>query len=434
MTDGAHDTAQIAEEAFIYLYPLVLMDITRRQLTGGVEPAMSAPMNTFNHMPSYPPLDFTAVVRPNFDTLYSSAWIDLTAGPVVVSVPDSGGRYYLLPTLDMWTDVVGAPGWRTTGTDRLDVAYLPPGWDGDLPDGLEPIRCTTPYMWIIGRTQTNGPDDYAAVNGFQRGMRITPLEHWGSEPPPIDATPDPTVDPTAPLEQIEAMSTGDFFTYGAELLGVNPPHAADYSQIWRMRNIGIVPGEPFEFDALDADTQETFDAARRKAYAAMVGSISHLGEPVNGWSVARNVMGVYGIEYLKRATVALAGLGANQPADAIYPIQIENVGPTSDPVVLHFDADEIPPVDAFWSVTLYDEKGFPVPNPFDRASIASWMDLRRGDDGSLDIYIQPGSPGPDLESNWLPSPADRSWNLTLRLYAPRPEVLDGTWAPPPVRI
>jgi len=433
MADGAHDVELIAEESFVYLYPLVLMDITRKQLTSGMQPAFKTPMNAVNHMFEYPPLDFKAVVRPNFDTLYSSVWLDLTDGPVVASVPDSGGRYYLLPTLDMWTDVVASPGWRTTGTGSGDFVYLPPGWSGDVPDGLEAIRSTSPYVWIIGRTQTNGPDDYAAVNEFQRGMRVTPLDRWGSDVQPPDVVPDPSVDQTAPLEQIEAMSTGDFFEYAAELLKVNPPHATDYSHVWRMRNIGITVGERFDFGSLDAETRAAFDRARATAYAKMVAAISRMGTPVNGWSMALNVMGVYGNEYLKRATVALAGLGANQVDDAIYPIQIGNIGPTSDPVVLHFDADGMPPAAAFWSVTLYDDKGFAIPNAINRAAIADWMDLIYGEDGSLDLYIQPESPGPDKEANWLPSPDDRPWNLTLRLYAPLPEALDGTWTPPTVR-
>jgi len=433
VTDGAHDAELIAEESFVYLYPLVLMDITRKQLTSGAQAGMYAPMNAFNHLHAYPPLDFKAVVRPNFDTLYSSAWLDLTGGPVVVSVPDSDGRYYLLPALNMWTDVVASPGWRTTGTGPGNFVYLPPGWVGELPDGLEPIQCTTMYLWIVGRIQTNGPDDYAAVNEFQEGLRVTPLDQWGTEVPLVNAVPDPSVDQTAPLEQIEAMSTKDFFEYAAELMKVSSPNPADYSHVWRMGTIGITVGESFDFNALNAEMQATFDRARTIGYAKMVATARQLGTPVNGWRMPLSVMGVYGIEYLQRAAVALAGLGANQLADAIYPIQIDDVGPTSDPVVLHFDGDGIPPVGAYWSVTLYDTKGFAVPNVLNRGAIADWMDLVYGDNGSLDLYIQPESPGADKESNWLPSPADEAWNLTLRLYAPLPDALDGTWKPPTIR-
>ena len=427
MTDGAHDVELIAEESFVYLYPLVLMDLTRKQMTNGDVPGMSAPMNTFNHFPAYPPLDFRAVVRPNFDTLYSVAWIDLTEGPVVMSVPDSGGRYYLLPTLNMWTDVVGSPGWRTTGTGASDFVYVPPGWTGDLPAGLDPIHCTTNYLWVIGRIQTNGPEDYAAVGAFQDGLSITPLSRWGSDSLVTKTEPDPSVDQTPPLEQIEAMTTKDFFEYAVELMKLNPPNPTDYSHVWRMRQIGITVGESFDFESLDATTQAVFDRARATGYAKMASVLENSGDSVNGWNMAPGGIGVYGIAYLARASVALAGLGSNQLADAHYPMLIDDRGPTADPVVLHFDADGLPPAGAFWSVTLYDDKGFPVPNALDRAAIADWMDLVYGDDGSLDLYIQPESPGADKESNWLPSPADRAWNLMVRLYAPLPEAFDGTW-------
>lgn len=433
MTDSAHDVELIAEDSFVYLYPLVLMDITRKQLTSGVQAGMYAPMNAFNHLREYPALDFKAVVRPNFDTLYSSAWLDLTDGPVVVSVPDSGGRYYLLPTLNMWTDVVASPGWRTTGTGPRDFVYVPPGWAGDLPSGVEPIHCTTMYAWIIGRIETNGPDDYAAVNAFQDGLSVAPLSTWGSKSLPTEAVPDPSVDQTAPLEQIEAMSTKDFFEYAVELMKLNPPNSADYSHVWRMRHIGIVAGESLDFEALDATTQAVFDGARATGYAKMASRSKSLGTAVNGWNMLLGVMGAYGIQYLQRAAVALVGLGANQLGDAYYPMLIDDRGPTEDPAVLHFDADEIPPAGAYWSVTLYDEKGFAVPNALNRGAIADWMDLVYGDDGSLDLYIQSESPGADKESNWLPSPADRAWNLTMRLYAPLPNALDGTWKPPVLR-
>ena len=214
---------------------------------------------------------------------------------------------------------------------------------------------------------------------------------------------------------------------------VNPPNPADYSHVWRMRSVGIVAGESFDFESLDAATQALFDRTRGLAYAKIAAKGKDLGTAVNGWSMSLGVMGAYGIQYLQRAAVALFGLGANQLDDAYYPILINDRGPTEDPVVLHFEPEEIPPAGAYWSVTLYDEKGFPVPNALGRGAIADWMDLFYGDDGSLDIYIQPESPGAAKESNWLPSPADEPWNLTLRLYAPAPDALDGSWEPPGLR-
>src|SRR5499427_9630634 len=147
----------IAQEAFIYLYPLILMDLTRKQLIN-LDPKVSqfgGPANAFTHIRAFPTADMRAVVRPNFDTLYSSGWLDLTNGPVVVSVPDTGGRYYLFPMLDMWTDVFASPGWRTTGTQAANFLVTPPGWTGTIPDGVHQIKAPTPYVWIIGRTKTD---------------------------------------------------------------------------------------------------------------------------------------------------------------------------------------------------------------------------------------------------------------------------------------
>src|SRR5262245_50685778 len=169
------------------------MDVSRRQQSGGAagqRPGFGPP-NAFHHIRTFPPADFRAVVRPNFDTLYSSAWLDLTRGPVQIHVPDSGDRYYMLPMLDRWTDGFANPGRRTTGTDAQDVVVVPPGYDGDAPAGAHRIEATTPYVWIIGRTQTNGPDDYAAVNAFQDGLSITELGAPASAPDPVDAAIEP---------------------------------------------------------------------------------------------------------------------------------------------------------------------------------------------------------------------------------------------------
>jgi hypothetical protein len=229
----AEDSAQvqaIAVEAYIYLYPLVTMDVTRRQGTN-IEAGKRVgrgPMNTFSHMRAYPTANFREVVRPNFDTLYSSAWLDLTAGPVIVGAPDTDGRYYLLPLMDMWSDVFAVPGKRTTGTKPQQYAVCPPGWSGTLPDGVARIDSPTPYLWLIGRTQTNGPDDYAAVHKVQDGYTLTPLTQWGKPAQTPTVTIDPSVDmETPPLEQVNTMPAAKYFTYAMELMTKNPPHVTD---------------------------------------------------------------------------------------------------------------------------------------------------------------------------------------------------------------
>jgi hypothetical protein len=179
--DEAH---AIGVDAYLYFYSLITMDVTRKQLTN-MEPgpaSLGGPMNTFANIPAFPSADMRSVVRPNFDTLYSTAWLDLTNEPMVVSVPDTGGRYYLLPMLDMWTDVFASPGWRTTGTGAGNFLVTPPGWSGSVPDGFTEIKAPTPYVWIIGRTKTDGPADYGAVHKIQAGFKITPLSQWGKTP------------------------------------------------------------------------------------------------------------------------------------------------------------------------------------------------------------------------------------------------------------
>src|SRR5215467_10538696 len=198
----------IAREAYVYFYPLILMEITRKQMIN-IDPKVNpagGPVNKFTHIRTFPPADLRVVVRPNFDTLYSSAWLDLSDGPVVVSTADTHGRYFMLPMLDMWTDVFAVPGKRTNGTGAANFAVVPFGWNGKLPEGVERIDAPTPHVWIIGRTQTNGVEDYEAVHKVQDGYKITLLADWGKIPRKIEQKIDPSVDTkTEPLSQINEM-------------------------------------------------------------------------------------------------------------------------------------------------------------------------------------------------------------------------------------
>jgi hypothetical protein len=216
----------IAADAYVYFYPLVTMDLSRLQFTNvepGKEP-FKGPMNTFVNAPAYPTADMRSVVRPNFDTLYSSAWLDLTKEPVVVSAPDTGGRYYLLPMLDMWTDVFASPGWRTTGTGAANYLVTPPGWSGEVPPEFTRIPAPTPYVWIIGRTKTDGPADYDAVHKIQAGYKVAPLSQWGKEAEPVTVKIEPAVDmKTPPKEKVDTMPADKFFAYAAELLKLIRP-------------------------------------------------------------------------------------------------------------------------------------------------------------------------------------------------------------------
>ena len=238
----------IAVEAYLYFYPLISMDVTRKQLINS-EPGkgIGGPMNAFDNIPAFPAADMRAVVRPNFDTLYSSGWVDLTREPMVISVPDTGGRYYLLPMLDMWTDVFASPGWRTTGTKAGNFLLTPPKWNGAVPAGFTRISAPTPYVWIIGRTKTDGPADYGAVHAIQKGYKITPLSAWGKPPVPVKASIDPSVDvKTPPKTQVDTMQGTKYFAYAAELLKLHPPHTTDQPILARMKRIGIEPGKSFD--------------------------------------------------------------------------------------------------------------------------------------------------------------------------------------------
>ncbi len=438
---SALDADTIAVEAYVYLYPLVLMDTTRLQTTNvekwdGNSPAV--PMNTFAHFRVFPELTFKAVVRPNFDTLYSILWMDITTEPMILSIPDSGGRYYLIPAMDMWTDVFASPGSRTTGTKAGQYAFCLPGWTGTLPKGVTRIDAPTPIIWFIGRTQTNGEKDFDAVHKFQNGFEITPLSQWGKDWKAPAGKVDLSIDmKTPPVKQVENMSGKEFFEYAARLMKLHPPHVTDFSQVARLAHIGIVPGKDFNFNKLDPSVQQALNKAPTAALKQMKDHLTKSGPLSNGWQMKTSTMGAYGIDYLQRAAVALIGLGANQSADAVYPMLMTDAEGRSltgaSQYVLHFDKDELPPADAFWSVTLYDKDGFPIPNPMNRQNLSSWMDLQYNADGSLDLHLRTASPGKDKEANWLPTPKQGTWNLIMRLYAPRLEVLDGTWSPPAIK-
>jgi hypothetical protein len=438
----------IGVDAYVYFYPLVTMEVTRRQLTN-VEPGKSAPggpMNLFNNVPAFPTADMRAVVRPNFDTLYSSGWLDLTKEPVVVSVPDTGGRYYLLPMLDMWTDVFASPGWRTTGTQAGNFLVVPPGWRPDLrerfveelklPNGTQRIDAPTPYVWVIGRTKTDGPPDYDAVHRIQAGYKITLLSEWGKTQKPPEVKIDPSVDmKTPPKLQVDSMSAGTYFAAAAEILKQQPPHITDQPIIAQMKRIGIEPGKSFDIAKVDPAVRKGLESAPAEGQKLMEWKVATIARVASNWSMNTDTMGVYGNYYLKRAIVAQLGLGANLVEDAIYPLNLgDETGKPLDGAnkyTLHFEKDATPPVNAFWSVTLYDSDGFQVANGLNRFAVSSWMAFKHDPDGSLTLHFQNESPGKDKEANWLPAPKG-AFNLTMRLYGPKSEALTGKWNPPPV--
>ena len=430
----------VAIRAYTYAYPLILMEMTRRVTTNVADASHvgKVPMNQFGNLRAFPDATFTDVVRPNADTLYSLMWFDVSKEPLLISVPDSEGRYYLLPMLDMWTDVFESTGKRTTGTNAQLLAIAGPDWRGSPPAGAKLIHSPTAMGWIIGRTQTNGKADYEAVHKFQAELIAMPLSQWGTSyrPPPGQINADWDMK-TPPSEQVEKLSPATYFSLFTELTKVNPPHANDYPILNQMRRMGIEPGKPFAFDQASLEVQRALTEAVPAALKQIKAQFLKAGIANEGWRTNLTAVGTYGADYFTRAGVAFAGLGANTIEDAVYPTAITDVAgkpfSSDNRYVLHFDKDQIPPVHGFWSLTMYNEKQAFAANPIDRYAIGDRDKLSFNPDGSLDLYIQRESPGKEKEANWLPAPSSGPFTMNLRLYWPKPDVLDGSWMPPGVK-
>ncbi|HXU04401.1 MAG TPA: DUF1254 domain-containing protein [Polyangia bacterium] len=426
-----HEAEAIATLGYIYGYPLVLMDVTRA--------AWPTPANRFAHAAEFPDDKFTDVVSPNVDTLYSTAWLDLNKEPIVLALPDVGRRYYTMQLLDAWTNVVAAPGTRTTGNGRGAFALIGPGWSGELPSTLEAIQSPTGIAWLIGRTYTAGRRDYDAVHAVQRQYRLVPLRTWlktgDSAPPPAAAAMPMRSEGEPPVAQVDKLAAGAFFARLTRLMKTNLPATADEPLVRRLARLGIAPGEPFDLARLPASIADAIEggvaAARARLHSA---GQEAMGKVVDGWRM-RVDLGRYGTGYELRAAIALMGLGANLPEDAVYPAtDVDSAGqPLSGEhrYRLRFGPGALPPVKAFWSLTIYNDKHFLVANPIGRYALGDRDPIRAEPDGTLEVFIQHDDPGPDKRSNWLPAPADR-FTLGLRLYFPKPSVLDGSWRPPPV--
>jgi hypothetical protein len=361
----------------------------------------------------------------------------VTKEPLVISVPDSGGRYYLMPFLDYWTDVFAVPGSRTTGTGAQTYAIVAPHWTGPLPEGVHAYRSPTGRGVLLGRTQTNGKADYAAVRKFQDGMRAVPLSAYGKPYTPPKGPVHPQQDLSAPPDQVNQMDAATFFAMFAELLKDNPPHAHDYPILDRMKRIGIVPGKSFQLADAPTEVQDALSAAPPVALQQIKEAWSKAGTLANGWRTNLTAMGTYGTDYLHRAGVAYGGLGANVPEDALYPTAFADADgqlfSSDKKYVLHFDKGQIPPIRGFWSLTMYNDKQRFAANSINRFAIGDRDRLQFNQDGSLDLYIQRELPGKDKESNWLPAPKSGPFTMNLRLYWPKAEALNGTWSPLAVR-
>lgn len=427
-------TIQTAREAFLYGLPLVLMDISRRQMTDMTN-NMYAPVNTFRHLSDFPDASFRSVVRPNADTYYSAAMLDLTTEPVVLSLPDTQGRYYMMPMLDAYTNVFTSPGSRTTGTKAGVFLITGPQWTGTVPANMKEIKAPTNMAWLIGRTQVNSKaDGEKVVVPLQKKYLLTPLSAYGKTFTPPAGKADPSVPKGSPNDVVEKMPAEEYFNYVNRLLATYPPPADNKEALDKFAAIGIKPGEEFSMAKFSTEVQ----AAIKNVPEEVLGEIRKYmtnRKVVNGWSAIGGKQGSYGIDYQQRAFVAYMGLGANLAEDAMYPsTAVDSEGNAlngTNKYILHFDKGQTPPANAFWSLTMYDHDGYFIPNPINRYTIGDRSDLKQNKDGSIDIYIQQESPGKEKESNWLPAPPGE-FNILMRVYWPKEEMTNGSWKTSPV--
>ena len=430
----------LATDAYIFGYPLVTMEMTRRVITNVASPVGTrGPMGQIIKLRQYPDASFRDVTAPNADTLYTTSFFDVGKEPWVLSIPDMKGRYFLLPMLDGWTNVFQVPGKRTTGTGAQTYAITGPGWKGTLPPGVKEYKSPTAIVWLLGRIYCTGtPEDYAEVHKLQDEFKLVPLSSYGKPYTPPPGTVDPSIDmKTAVREQVNRMDAVAYFTLLCKLMKDNPPSAEDASQLAKFARLGIVPGQDFDASKLKADfvkrvPEVAFDRIMLQF------KVNKAITDENGWAYTTKT-GIYGADYLMRALITAIGLGANRPQDAVYPTSQKDAEGRkyngANKYVMRFAKGQLPPAEGFWSLTMYDSGYFFVNNPLNRYSISAREKLKSNPDGSVDLYIQKDTPGKDKESNWLPSPPG-DFILMLRLYWPRensPSIINGSWKIPPAK-
>ena len=443
---GIMATRDIAEQGFIYGLPLVMNYAANYQFWVDTNSSQyKCPMNQiYNESRVFTPKD-TAVVTPNSDTPYSFACLDLRAEPYVISVPAvDPDRYYSVQLTDWNTFNFGYIGSRATGHEPGDYLVVGPGWDGIKPDGIKEIfHSTTQFALLIFRTQLFNAEDMPNVQKIQAGYRIQPLSAYRLEPAP-PAAPAINFPPIAP-----DMVKTNFFQYLDFALQFAPAGPEEKAIRAQLARLGIGAGKEFNFDALDLEHKLEVGLGMKAGTEKVDEAAANLGKPINGWRIgsAFGNREYFNGDWLKRAAAAKAGIYGNDAVEAMYPMtRVDATGAPLDGsqhnYTLTFPAGQLPPVNAFWSVTMYDGKTqLLIENPLNRYLINSPMlpDMKTNADGSLTLYIQKDSPGADKESNWLPAPNDPIY-LVMRLYWPKtnpPSILppgEGTWSPPAVTV
>lgn len=440
------EVKQIAEEGFIYGLPLVMNYAVMNEYSVDRNSGQfKAPFNTiFNEARVFTYKD-TAVITPNSDTPYSLLWLDLRAEPIVLSVPAvEPDRYYSVQLTDGNTYNYGYIGSRATGNEAGDFLIAGPGWNGETPAGIKQVfRSSTPFAISIFRTQLLNPEDMPNVVKVQEGYKVQPLSAFLNQPAPA-ALPSP--------DFLPATTKGikdNFFEYLDAALEFLPAMPQDAEIRAKLARIGVGPDRTFDFKDLSMEHKAAVLIGMKEGQDKVKNYLASGMKDINGWKIG-SLFGdaaFYNGDWLKRAAAAQGGIYGNDAVEAMYPMtRVTATGETIDTgkhnYTLTFPAGQLPPVNAFWSVTMYDgETQFLIENPINRYLINSPMlpGMKTNEDGSLTIYIQKESPGPEKESNWLPAP-DGPVFLVLRLYWPRPEAPsilppgEGSWAPPPVEI
>lgn len=431
---------QIAEEAYIYAYPI--LDSYKMMFVQAVwekSPAYEAPFNKLKNKAVLLGPEYTSIVRPNNDTFYSIVWLDLRSEPIVISVPAiSDKRYYSFQLIDLYTHNFDYIGTRKTGLGAGSYLIAGPDWNGEKPEGVEKvIRTEGNFAVALGRTQVYNPDDVENAKKVMAGYNSKTLsEFLNKEAPAASATLD------FPIFSPEKVKSSEFITYLNFLLGQVKSHPSEAKLLEKFAQIGIGPNKPFDAEKLDPEMKKAIEEGIASALLKIDTEMKILGEQKNGWM---QISGAFGNrefmqgKYLIRAAAAMFGLWGNTLEEAFYPeTSFDSDNDTLDcskhEYVLHFKKDEIPPVKAFWSLSMYKlpEQLF-IENEINRYVISSATEgLRYNEDGSLDVYIQKENPGEDKISNWLPA-HNGPFSLQARLYWPNPENLDPLYVMPSVK-
>lgn len=434
---GGHAASEVwalLEQAYIYSFPLMLMDTTMRVSTNtkAPQPKGKAPVNQWMHAKTLATAKFTQVVTPNVDTLYSQIFFDLRKDALVLHKPASD-RYLMYQIMDAWSDTVAVLGTGGDTDDERDYLLTGPGFDGAVPEGMVQVRIPTAIGWLLGRTICCGQEDLENIYALQAKMDAKTLSVWRSGGTMPEGTYDEKWD-GVPIRMTLGMRPKEYFDRFNGLLADNPPYPEDAALLKSLAAIGVGAGRTFDPAVLGADGAEKWKAMLGGLTKKLIGCTEQFMVKNGAFKFYGDPISRFGAEYNYRCLVAIAGFGANPVDVAVYmKAGFDDAGEPLDGknnYVLHFAPDALPPVGekGFWSVTAYGDDDFLIDNPIDRYSVSDRMDFQRNADGSLDLYLQKDEPAGGA-ANWLPVSGE-GFHLFLRVYRPEPSVLSGAWHAP----